>query len=68
MVFEVGKCYRHTTGEELQIVGQVDTTLYGNCLVAESSNSEDLKPVGKDESATDNWVEITQEEWMKNFS
>lgn len=68
MVFEVGKCYRHSGGEDMQIVGQVDTTMYGNCLVAESNKSSDLKPVGKDETAAENWVEISKEEWMKNFS
>ena len=68
MVFEIGKTYRHNDGEEMQIVGQVDTTMYGNCLAAESNRSLDLKPVGKDESATANWVEIPKEEWMKNFS
>jgi hypothetical protein len=68
MIFEIGKCYRHTTGEEIQIVGEVNTTLYGNCLAAESNRKRDLIPVSKnDEAATVNWTEISQEEWMKNF-
>lgn len=68
MKFEIGKFYRHTTGEELAILGEVETTLYGKCLVAESSDHVDLKPVGKDESNAENYVEITKNEWMKNFS
>lgn len=69
MVFEIGKFYRHTTGLELAIVGEVETTLYGKCLVAESNEpSGNLVAVGRDESATQNFIEITKEEWMKNFT
>ncbi len=68
MVFETGKFYRHTTGQDLAILGELETTMYGKCLVAESNKSGDLIPVGSDESATQNYIEITKEEWMKNFS
>lgn len=68
MIFEIGKQYIHTTGEQMSIVGEVETTLYGTCLIAESSNDANLKPVGKGESYAENWTEITKEEWMKNFS
>lgn len=68
MVFEIGKCYRHTTGEELSIAGEVDTVMYGKCLLAESNYKPNLIPVGRDESAAVNWTEISKEEWMKNFS
>lgn len=68
MRFEIGKYYGHPTGEQISIVGEVNTTLYGTCLIAESNKTADLKPVGKDESNAENWVEINKDEWMKNFS
>jgi hypothetical protein len=68
MQFEIGKYYTHPSGEQMSIVGEVETTLYGKCLIAESSGYADLKPVGKDESSAENWAEISKEEWMKNFS
>ena len=68
MVFEVGKYYSHPTGEHIAILGEVETTLYGTCLIAESSERADLKPVGKDESNAENWSEISKDEWMRNFS
>jgi len=66
--FQVGKCYRHNGGEEISIVGSVSTTLYGNVLVAESNKTCDLKPVGCDYCAAENWKEISKVDWMKNFS
>lgn len=67
MKFEIGKCYRHAAGEEFSIVGIVRTDMYGDCLVAESNENCDLKPVGSDESAAENWVEISRDEWLRNF-
>ncbi|CAM2954106.1 hypothetical protein PASE110613_09355 [Paenibacillus sediminis] len=67
MEFEVGKYYEHTTGEQISIVGEIVTTLYGKCLVAESSESPDLKPVGKGDYYAENWHEISHVEWMSNF-
>lgn len=66
--FEIGKYYRHQTGEEISIIDEIETTMYGQCLVAESNKSRDLKTVGKDPSSAVNWHEITKEEWIKNFS
>lgn len=68
MKFEVGKYYRHTSGEEMAIVGMVNTTMYGTTLVAESSLQGDLKPVGMGEDHAVNWVEIPQSDWFKNFT
>ena len=68
MVFEIGRFYRHTSGREMAILGEVETTMYRKCLVAESNRTGNLLPVGKDESAADNWREISKEEWMQNFS
>lgn len=66
--FEIGKYYKHNTGECLSILGEVKTTLYGECLVAESSECAYLKPVGKEKCHAVNYVEISHEEWKKNFS
>jgi hypothetical protein len=68
MVFEQGKYYSHPSGEQMSIVGEVETTLYGKCLMAESNKYANIKPVGKDESNAENWSEISKDEWMKNFS
>lgn len=72
MIFEVGKFYRHMDlGQDLAIVGEVNTTMYGHCLVAEVADwkrGPGLIPVGTDESCAENYEEITRKEWMKNFS
>jgi hypothetical protein len=67
MVFEIGKCYRHESGLELKIVGEAIPTLYGQCLVAEGTDGN-LHPVGMREENTLNFTEISEEEWMKNFT
>lgn len=68
MTFEVGKCYKHPSGEQIKIVADANTTLYGDCFIAESNKNHDLLPMGKEESFTVNWSEITEEQWMENFS
>lgn len=68
MAFEIGKCYEHTCGEMISVVGKVETTLYGECLVAESNYGSDLKPIGTDDYATANWTEITKGRWLTSFS
>ena len=72
MIFKVGKYYKHIgTGELLHIVGEVTTTMYGNCLVGELTNNYNLIQVGKTKYNTMNCVEISKNEWnnyweMKN--
>lgn len=64
--FEVGKYYEHKGGLKLSIVGEIDTTAYGRCLVGEESDGS-LRPVG---SAPENaWGcrEISKEEWEALF-
>lgn len=68
MVFEIGKCYKHKTGEEIKVIGELETTLYGKALIAESGDSSLFSAVGRTEDCSVNWTEITEEEWMKNFS
>jgi hypothetical protein len=68
MVFEIGKYYRHTTGEMMAIRGELETTMWGKALIAESNQRSDLVPVGRDESSAVNWMETTEDEWMKSFS
>lgn len=66
--FEIGKYYRHTGGSEIAVLGELNTTLYGLTLIVEEAGVNGFKPVGRGPEATVNWVEITQEEWLKNFS
>ena len=68
MIFEVGKFYRNYDGEEMAILGMLNTYLYGSCLIAESNRMANLKPVGGDEVAAQGWFEITEAYWLRNFS
>lgn len=67
MKFELNKCYRHNGGEEMKIVGEADTTVYGKSLIGESRYGN-LSPVGYLEDNAINWTEIPESEWMKNFN
>lgn len=39
--FEVGKCYEHTSGQQLHIIGKASTVLHGHCLMAETGWNRD---------------------------
>ena len=68
MKFEIGKYYQHGgIGEKIAVLGRIFTTMWGECLVGETSESR-LEPLGSDEGATINYKEITKQEWMKEFS
>jgi hypothetical protein len=64
--FEVGKYYKHASGQQIAIVATATTTMYGDTLLAEQSDRPDFKPVGFE--TDDSYEEITKEEWMENFS
>lgn len=68
MRFEIGKYYRHTTGYELSIICETETTLRGKGLLAETNGQDELCIVGTGEENTIGFTEIPNEEWMKNFS
>ena len=65
MKFEVGKYYKHGTGELLHIIGEVTSTIYGPCLVGESTRKYDFLPIGMTESNAVNYEEIDKSEWDK---
>lgn len=65
MIFETGKYYKHTTGLCMSVLDRLNTTMWGLALIAEQSNG---KLLAVDENYTDNWFEISREEWMSNFS
>lgn len=67
MKFEIGKYYRHTTGHELAILCEAETTIRGKGLVAETNGRDELTLVGESEENAVNYTEITKKEWMKNF-
>lgn len=62
-IFELGKFYKHTTGDKIYICGVVDTYVYGKALVCEDVYGN-LRPVGDDKYATINYHEITKEEFL----
>lgn len=77
MVFEVGKCYEHTTGKKMRIISEVDTYFYGHGLLAET-NTGQYEIVGMKEEHTINWKEcddfaeevfgIKQKKLIREFS
>jgi hypothetical protein len=66
--FQIGRYYKHASGELMHIVGVVKTTLYGECLVAESSWGCDLKPVSMERWANEGWQEVDKSDWMACFT
>jgi hypothetical protein len=67
VIFEVGKYYRHEAGDAMHILADVETTMWGSCLLAERAILGALVPVSKSEEAVINWEEITEEEWFALF-
>ena len=68
MNFEVGKCYKHTTGTMMHVLCETETILYGRCLVAEEAGKNDLIPIGKGEEYADNWTCIPIEEFQRFYN
>lgn len=62
MIFEVGKCYEHTTGLKMRILAEVDTCAYGHVMIGEDNYGR-IVPIGTGEEATANYVEC--EDFMK---
>ena len=56
MIFEVGKCYVHTTGDKMRIIARVNTYFYGEGLLAETDRAEYMI-VGERESNAVNYTE-----------
>lgn len=62
MIFEVGKYYRHTTGNMLHAICEVETAIYGETIIAETPFG-DFRPIGNTDECAVNWAEIPKEEW-----
>lgn len=60
MIFEVGKTYQHSTGKKMTIIGKLETHIWGECLIGETSDGE-LVPVGESEENAVNWVEVKKQ-------
>lgn len=54
----------------MAIIAKVKTTLWGEALLAECAGTKGhtLIAVGQDQTSAQNWFEITETDWMKNFS
>ena len=61
--FELGKYYKHNAGEKLHICGVCESKIYGMCLMGENEYGE-FSPIGRHKGATDNWYEISEEEFL----
>lgn len=65
MRFEIGKYYKHSSGEVMRILACVDTTIYGRTLLAEEGDTFGFQPVGWDsDDYAENWKEIDEDEWL----
>lgn len=56
MIFEIGKCYVHTTGHKIRIIARVNTWFYGEGLLAETDKAEYMI-VGEEEWNAVNYTE-----------
>ena len=55
--FELGKTYKHTSGDTMTIIGSLKTHIYGWAFIAELPDGT-LKPVGyTDDGYAQNWSE-----------
>jgi len=68
MRFEIGKYYQHPGGGMMHVISAGKSTMYGWCLIAEEHGGSNFRPVGSDEVAAQNWIEITEAEWLTGFS
>jgi hypothetical protein len=69
MIFEVGKYYQHIYGHKLFVLGELETTMYGKTLMAETDEIYRVfRAVGRDADSALNYHEISREDWMKSFS
>ena len=67
MIFEVGKCYEHNSGERIHVVAEMELDIYVSpCLIAETDKGS-IIPIGKTDEYTVNFREITREEWLNTF-
>ncbi len=69
MIFKIGKYYKHKNVNKKVAIRKsfVPTTQWGSCLVGEVIGENQiitLGPFKKDDAI--NWIEITEEEWLKH--
>ena len=66
MLFEIGKYYKHNSGNKLYIITVGMTHQYGLCLIGEEKKYQNFIPIGMDEAATINWSEISKIEYFRD--
>ena len=70
MIFEPGKFYSHEAGRQIAILSEVETYKWGKMLVIEEADKTghgiSCSEVGQ-EVNENTWVEIGEEEWLRNF-
>jgi len=70
MIFEPGKFYIHEKGRQIAVVGEVMSYKWGKMLIIEEADktghSISCSEAGQ-EVNDNNWVEIGEEEWLRNF-
>jgi hypothetical protein len=66
MIFEVSKCYQHTSGKQIKVIGDEYSKLLGQYFVTE--NTDGYFGTLFLQNNQEGWHEISEEEWLKNFS
>lgn len=70
MKFEIGKCYKHENGTLLRILCEADSTVYGDCLIAERmmpGHGYTFTAVSKEFEAAADFKEVSETEWIDQF-
>jgi hypothetical protein len=71
MKFKISKAYEHSSGLQYYICGEINTLMFGKCLLAENRYNKyknnkskrylEFSPVGSDNDSTANFFEIPVE-------
>ena len=70
MKFEVGHFYMHDKGRQVAILDECNTYAWGKCYVVEEADKtgHSISIMDKNQcDETANWVEISRNEWLRNF-
>jgi len=69
MIFEVDHFYSHEAGRQIAVLAEVETYKWGRMLVIEEADKtgHSISCAEIAEANGNNWVEISRNEWLRNF-
>lgn len=59
MIFEIGKCYQHSSGHKLRIIGRLNTYFWGDSVLIAETDEAKLIAVGETEDHSVNYIECS---------